>query len=59
MYKLKFLNFKTPEIIAVINLKFNQGGCTLGKGVKKIQMKWQTGKIAKASHIFFKKSDII
>ena len=35
---VKFLNFRTPENFAVINLKFKQGGQTLGYFVKKTQM---------------------
>ena len=35
---VKFLNFQRPENFAVIYLKFNQGGQTLGYIVKMIQM---------------------
>ena len=34
---IKFLNFGTPEIFAVIYLKFKQGGKILGYFVKKMQ----------------------
>ena len=36
---VKFLNFQTPEIFAVIYLKFKQRGKTLGYFVKKMQTK--------------------
>ena len=36
---VKFLNFRTPENIAVIYLKFKQRGQTLGNFTKKVQMK--------------------
>ena len=35
---VKFLNFRTPENFAVINLKFKQRGQILGYFVKKTQM---------------------
>ena len=35
---VKFQNFRTPEIFAVIYLKFKQRGQTLGYFVKKVQM---------------------
>ena len=35
---VKFLNFWTPEIFAVIYLKFKQRGQSLGYYVKKMQM---------------------
>ena len=38
---IKFLNFRTPENFAVIYLKINQRGQTLGYFVKKMQMEEQ------------------
>ena len=37
-FTVKFLNFRTPENFAVINLKFKQRGQTLGHFVQRMQM---------------------
>ena len=41
---IKFLNFRTPKIIAVSYLKFKHRGQTSGNFVKMVQREWQTVK---------------
>ena len=38
---VKVIDFRTPKVFAVITLKFNQTGLSIGKFVHKVQMEWQ------------------
>ena len=39
---VKILNVCTPQKVAVITLKFEQGGFMIDKYVQKVQKEWQT-----------------